>query len=127
MSDDDMKEDKVLDASVIDWWNHKTHLTIAKGILEPWDEEDESGNVPFKIVTGSLNLKDGITMDGFFLMFKGYGDAHSGVDHGAPILIEIDKGALRVVVWSDINHEDSTHSVSLRDALESNWKGEEQE
>ena len=120
------EDNEDIDASVIDWWNKNAfqYKTIAKGILEPWDELDESGNVPFKIVTGSYNLEDGITMDGFYLMFKGYGDACSG-DYGSPILIEIDNGALRVVVWSDINTEDSTHSISLCGALESNWKGEE--
>jgi|TARA_R100000084_G_C4504178_1_gene79509 hypothetical protein len=103
-----------------DWWNNEPHIkTLAKGVLEPWDEEDESDNIPFKIVSHLLVNDNSNIMDGIWIMFKGYGDAFSKDGHGSSVKIEIDDGRIRLLVWSDINREDYTHSIYLDGALES--------
>lgn len=104
-----------------EWWNNEPHIkTLAKGVLTPWSDEDESDNIPFKLVSNApVNDKSNIT-DGIWLMFKGYGDACSRDGYGSPIKIEIDEGRIRLIVWSDINSEDYTHDLYLDGALESN-------
>ena len=50
---------------------------------------------------------------------KGYGDACTQDGYGSPILVEYWGAELRVVVWSDINHEDPTHTINVEGAKES--------
>ena len=40
----------------------------------------------------------------------------------APIVIEWYDGAPRILIWSDINDQDPTHVIDMRNALESNRK-----
>jgi hypothetical protein len=43
----------------------------------------------------------------------------AGYEHangGSPIYMEIYKGELRLVVWSDINKEDPTHIINMQEA-----------
>lgn len=40
----------------------------------------------------------------------------------APIVIEWWDGAPRILIWSDINDQDPTHVIDMRNALESNRK-----
>lgn len=104
-----------------EWWNNEPHIkTLAKGVLTPWSDEDESDNIPFKIVSNQTVNDESNIMDGIWLMFKGYGDACSRDGYGSPIKIEIDEGRIRLIVWSDINSEDYTHDLYLDGALESN-------
>ena len=113
-------EVSVLCASIIDWWNNEPHIrTLAQGILTPWSDEDDSDDIPFKIVTNQAANDKGRYTEAIRIMFKGYGEKCATDGHGSPILIEIHDGRIRVVLWSDINHEDYTHAIDLGDALES--------
>ena len=98
-----------------DWWNNEPHFkTLAKGVLKPWDQESESDDIPFKIWSNKCDV-----MEAIWISFKGYGDAGSSDGYGSQVSIEIDKGELVIRVWSDINQEDRTHAISLKNALES--------
>ena len=113
-----------------DWWNISKgyYKTLAKGVLEPWDEHDESDNIPFKIVTSKHGTRrvsnedgsyrwehDGVHMEAIFIMFEGHGDADSPEGLGQPIMIEIHEGEVTIRVWSDINNNsDATHRWQLR-------------
>lgn len=66
----------------------------------------------------SLNCVVQISDRGITLSFDGYGDKLSNPGYGEPILIENRDGVPHVVVWSDINQEDPTHTISLVDASE---------
>lgn len=57
--------------------------------------------------------------DGILIKPKGYGDFCTENGYGTPVLIELCNGHPRVVVWSDINQEDPTHIISLKEAQES--------
>jgi len=49
----------------------------------------------------------------------GYGDHN---EPGGPIVaMEIWEGELRLLVWADINREDPTHVISLKDAWEAGY------
>ena len=58
------------------------------------------------------------TYSGIFIRVKGYGDCSSADGYGCPIWIEFYEGKLMVRLWSDINSEDPTNSVSMEGALE---------
>lgn len=104
------------------WWENEPYLqTLDKGILVPW--QDEGDAVPYKIVSSKTRGDTNPSNDGLYLLFRGYGDATTNDGHGCPIKIENDGGRIRIVVWSDINSEDYTHSIYLDEALESNRKG----
>ena len=47
-----------------------------------------------------------------------YGEKSAQDGYGAPVLLEIWDGELRVVVWSDINDDDPTDIISLEGARE---------
>ena len=68
----------------------------------------------------SLPVKVELCPQGITVYPKGYGDATSADGYGSPILIEFYSGELRVVLWSDINREDPTHTISMEEARESN-------
>jgi hypothetical protein len=53
-----------------------------------------------------------------FIHVEGYGDCCSTDGHGHPIAIELADGDLRVIVWGDINCEDPTRIISMKEALE---------
>jgi len=112
MTPDDIKE----------WWENEPHLqTLDKGLLIPWQGGEDA--VPYKIVSSKTRGDENPFIDGLYLLFRGYGDATTNDGHGCPIKIENDGGRIRIVVWSDINKEDCTHSIYLDDALESNRNG----
>ncbi len=67
-----------------------------------------------------VEVKVELSPKGITIYPKGYGDATSADSYGSPILVEYYGGELRVVLWSDINQEDPTHTVSLEKARESN-------
>jgi hypothetical protein len=50
---------------------------------------------------------------------NGYGDFGSAEGHGCPVFLEVHQGRLRLVVFADINREDSTHVIDLEGARES--------
>lgn len=57
---------------------------------------------------------------GLAISFSEHGDCCSQGENGTPVYIERIDGDVRVVIYSDINKEDPTHTVSLKDALLSN-------
>ena len=104
------------------WWENEPHLqTLDKGFLMPWQGEGDA--VPYKIVSSKTVSDENPFIDGLYLLFRGYGDATSNDGHGCPIKIENDGGRIRIVVWSDINSEEYTHSIYLDEALESKRNG----
>jgi len=101
-----------------DWWNNEPTIKILnRGIIKPWNDEGES--VAYKIVSSQTANDNSENHDGFYLMFKGYGDAMSVDGHGAQIKVENEGGRIRILVWSNINDENYTHSIWLDEALES--------
>ena len=50
---------------------------------------------------------------------KGYGECLAEDGSGYPIVIEPFNGTLRIMIWSDINDEDPTHVINMKEALES--------
>lgn len=54
-----------------------------------------------------------------WIAVDGYGDFGSADGHGMPIKIEWYDGALRVLLWSDINIEDPTVHCVMEGARES--------
>lgn len=63
---------------------------------------------------------------GLDIAFDGYGDHDSENGFGAPIYIEYYAGALRLLVFADINQESPTHVIDLSGALESARKEEDE-
>jgi hypothetical protein len=47
---------------------------------------------------------------------EGYRTAAAASGHGAPILLEVHRGRLRLLVWGDIDSEDPTHVIDLEGA-----------
>lgn len=50
--------------------------------------------------------------------FEGYGECGAAEGYGRPVVIELYEGKLRLLVWSDINSEDPTHTIELNGAQE---------
>lgn len=67
---------------------------------------------------GRLPIRLAVSPNGVSLYADGHGDCGSNEGHGTPVYIELYKGELRVIVWSDINREDPTHIISLGGARE---------
>jgi len=61
-----------------------------------------------------------ITVDpsGIYIRPEGYGDFCAADGEGCPVMVEFYNGEMRVVVWGDINHDDTTHIISLEGAKE---------
>lgn len=73
--------------------------------------DQQTGNkipVLIETITGSL-----------FVRPKGMGENLMPEGFGYPIMLEYYEGSIRLVVWSDINQEDPTHTISLDGAFES--------
>lgn len=68
-------------------------------------------------VTATINTTSNL---GIAISFSGHGDYYSQGDNGSPIYIDKYEGDIRVVIYGDINNEDATHKVSLKDAKLSN-------
>lgn len=51
---------------------------------------------------------------------EGYGDFYSNDGDGTPIMIEFDTKGIRIVAWADINQQEPTHTIDMRNALETN-------
>lgn len=54
-----------------------------------------------------------------FVSIAGYGDSCSDDGSGMPVMFELYKGELRLVVWADINKQAPTHVINMEGALES--------
>lgn len=63
-----------------------------------------------------VQIEDG----GIAIRPVGYGD-HTSLDgHGSPVFIEFRNGIPIVVIWDDINNEEPSHTISLKNVAESN-------
>jgi len=62
---------------------------------------------------------------GIYITPKGYGDYYSNDGDGIPIMVEVFGGEPRVILWDDINEQDSTHIISLKKAKETCRKNED--
>lgn len=60
-----------------------------------------------------VRVRLAVSPNGVSLYAEGYGDQTSAEGHGTPVFLELYKGELRLVVWSDINKEDPTHIIPL--------------
>jgi len=67
---------------------------------------------------GKLHVKVEGNGDVILIRPKGYGDNCSQNGHGTPILIELQNGVPTVYIWADINKEDFTHKITLKNAAE---------
>jgi len=69
---------------------------------------------------GRANLPVTVEGNELALVIKpeGFGDYYSSDGHGAPILIENRNGVPFLIVWANINQEDPTHVINLREASE---------
>lgn len=70
---------------------------------------------------GTVIGKVSLERDDSALLVKveGFGDHGSAHGEGCPILLELRRGTLRLMVWGDINAEWPTHIIDLEDARES--------
>ncbi len=50
--------------------------------------------------------------------FMGFGECGAADRQGRPVRVELYEGKLRLLVWSDINSEDPTHTIVLDGAKE---------
>jgi len=83
------------------------------------EREEDAGDEVKKSIRVTVHQSCGR----LFIRPEGYGDASSYNGEGDPIMVELYGGELRVILWSDINQEDSTHIISMEDAQE-NRRGE---
>jgi hypothetical protein len=88
---------------------HKQVFLVEDEAVEDEDEARNRGRLVTVSATGA----------GLGIVPEGYGDLCSPDGKGVPILIDYYDGRLRVVVWSDINQEDPTHTIDLEGARES--------
>ena len=65
------------------------------------------------MIEGYIDTKDNL---GIALHFEGYGDCCSNDDNGTPVYIEKFDNDVKVRVYSNINSEDATHSISLENS-----------
>jgi hypothetical protein len=85
--------------------NHEIKFELEE-VYDPQEGEEEK-RYPAKVE---------ITTQGIEIWFPGYGT--SCMEEGAPIFIEVREGVPHIVIWSDINQEDPTHTISLEKAKE---------
>ena len=83
------------------------HYPVADLQDQGVDESGKSATIPVSIYAAP---------DGIMLMAAGYGDGTSTPGYGAPIIIENYNGQLRVVVWDDINDDDTSQIIELGEA-----------
>ena len=76
-------------------------------------------NDAYEGASGPHEVTIEITEGAIIITPAGYGDHNSIDGEGSPILFEFCEGIPRVVIWSDINEEESTHAISLQGAQES--------
>lgn len=67
---------------------------------------------------GRLPIRLAASPNGVSLYAEGHGNCGSAEGHGTPVFIELYRGELRLVVWSDINKEDPTYIIPLGGARE---------
>ena len=101
---------------VTDTWNGETTIVaaISEQIIEPKDCPRMPVSCEIKDINGSL-----------FIYLKGYGEHGTENGYGAPVVIEMAKGRLRALIWTDINKQDPM-IVDLEGAAEANRTSEDQ-
>lgn len=71
-------------------------------------DADHVSELPIRVVVSPLGVS---------IYANGYGDYGTAQGHGSPVFLELHRGRLRLIVWSDINNEDPT-IISLEGARE---------
>jgi len=67
---------------------------------------------------GAIKVRISHNQNGIYITPEGYGDHCSNDGEGIPVLLEYCGGEPRVIIWDDINQEDSSHIISLKNADE---------
>ena len=62
-------------------------------------DPDHHGSLPIKIVSNHSAIS---------IFPEGYGDFSSADGHGCPVFLELYRGRLRLIVFSDINNQEPT-------------------
>jgi hypothetical protein len=86
-------------------------MIIPYELTDQCDQPNDKPTLPIKIVGNGGQILIG---------FQGYGEHGADVEHATPVLIEVWDGKLRVIIWSDVNQEDPTHTIELEAARENN-------
>jgi hypothetical protein len=81
-------------------------------------QPDHGDRLPIRLV---------VSPNGVSLHAEGYGDRTSAAGHGTPVFIELYRGELRVILWTDINEEDPTHVIPLDGAKEGRRRADDGE
>ncbi len=85
-------------------------------------EQNQNNNlIPFELydesegdsIEGYIDMESDL---GIALHFEGYGDCCSDDDNGKPVYIEKFDNDVKVRVYSEINSEEPTHSISLENS-----------
>lgn len=72
-------------------------------------DAEHVSELPIRVVVSPLGVS--INADG-------YGDHGTVKGQGSPLFLELHRGRLRLIVWSDINKEPPTHIINLDGARE---------
>jgi len=91
-----------------------------RGLIVETHLVDQMLDDPTKNLSVRVEFRDG----SIFIYPKGYGDYCSLEGKGCPAIIELADDRLRIVAWTDINQEDSTHTVEFDGAKEEERKPE---
>jgi len=72
-------------------------------------------------VTGkTIKARVGFDCGKILVSIDGYGELMAKNGYGNPVIVDYYDGKVQVIIWSDINKEDPTASISLEGAKESN-------
>ena len=83
-----------------------------KNKIIPFSLKDMGNEASRKRLKGRIEVNE----QGIFINLEGYGEKVSPQEQSFPIMVEFHEGQPRVIVWSNINKEDATHSISMKGA-----------
>jgi hypothetical protein len=83
-------------------------VSVLQFVLEDW-QRLRRRRIPMRIRTDAKRME---------VFCAGYGTAAAATGYGAPILLEVHNGRLRLAVWADIAKEAPTHLIDLDGARE---------
>lgn len=124
---DAVKNGGSIDYQKYDELTKKTQIEEAKALLiaSGYTVTSPTEDVSVLLFDENNNSTTTATIDaksngGLAISFSEHGDCCSQGENGTPVYIDRIDGDVRVIIYSDINKEDPTHIVSLKDALLSN-------
>ena len=88
---------------------------------------DQEQTIPFVLkdnlcVEGRVEGRIEMWSAGIELFFSGYGVNSTESGYGYPVYVALSDGRLQVWVWSDINQEEATYTITLENARETNLR-----